>query len=588
MKKIQTEKLDATKLSSWDGFLNYRTQKTKETYFIRIEFSTSQLAGKYFEYLAKILPIVDADYPKRDNNVVILSNDQFYCFQISWMHVKGELHTDFLGDQYLLKTLRADRFDFSHSFKSGLIPAENGKRYHNLRPKQRGDYTISPQGEMSSRLEKKPSHSVEEKKEYSQIQSCTYIDAQLLVDAFGFSKVREGKLYGLLTHKNDALFSRLLVRDCGTVARPFDFNNREEAVASPKVFYSLGKFGLFVEQNAQLRNKEGGTNEILARLRFNPYRTLVVICADSLESRLLAYHFAQELQQEFRGYAQRNYLQVNTQYKIPILFYLPVNMLGWRPKLLFYTDKMRISDCAQCCKIDKNPESRHQKIIAKDFEFLLGLPKITTDIFLDRTRKGNLLALEMLTNGYARILFRLLRPLQNPSDNTFCNELFDQLLRRGLIKNNDFIIGDLIMIEEFVLAEKIIGATKSDKEKLVYREYNEKEDTYILRSLEDYLLLKGNPRQIAFMGLERMLRKAVEQKRWVAIRLCVKELSSINQSILDELLSAARQQEKYAEADFLLKKGAIPTPAIEASEPSIRGDSRKGVAGESGFGMGLK
>lgn len=588
MKKNSLEKIDATKLSSWDGFLNFRAQKTSETYLIRIDFSTPQLASKFFEYLTKILPIIDADYPKRDKVAVILSNDQFYCFQISWMQEKGELHPSFMGDQYLLKTLRADRFDFSHAFKSGLIPGENGKRYHNLRPKERGDYTISPQGEMSSRLEKKPSHSVEEKKEYSQIQSCTYIDAQLLVDAFGFSKVREGKLYGLLTHKNDALLSRLLVRDCGTVARPFDFNNREEATASPKVFYSRGKFGLFVEQNAQLRNKEGGTNEVLARLRFNPYRTLVVICSDSLESRLLAYQFAQELLQEFSEYAQKNHLKVNPDYKVPIIFYLPGNLFGRRPKLSFYTQKMRVVDCAQCCKIHKNPDSRHQKIIAKDYEFLLGLPKITTDIFLDRTRKGNLLALEMLTNGYARILFRLLRPLQNSADNIFCNELFHQLLRRGLIKNNDFIIGDLIMIEEFVLAEKIIAATQSDKEKLVYREYNEKEDAYILRSLEEYLLLKGNPRQIEFMGLERMLRKAIEHKRWVAIRLCVKELSSISQSLLGELLSAARRQEKHAEVDFLLKREANRTPAIEAFESSIPGDTADDVVDEAGFGFGIK
>ncbi len=373
MQKKSSEKIDAREFTSWDKFLNFRTQQTNETYFIRIVFPTPQSANNFFQHLEKTLPIIGAEYPKRERNAVILSNDQFYCFQISWMQEKGELHSTFLSDQYLLKTLRADRFDFSLSCKSGLIPGSNGKRYHILRPKERTDYTLSPQGEITTRLEKKPSHTVEEKMDYSQIQSCTYIDAQLLVDAFGFSKVREGKLYGILTHKNDALFSRLLVRDYGTVARPFDFNNREEAVASPKVFYPRGKFGLFVEQNSQLRNKEGGTNEILARLRFNPYRTIVVICSDTLESRLLAYHFAQELLQEFREYAQRNHLKVNPNFKIPIIFYLPVNFFGWRPKLSFYTPKMRLSDCAQCSKIDKSIDSRHQKITAKDYEFLLGL-----------------------------------------------------------------------------------------------------------------------------------------------------------------------------------------------------------------------
>ncbi len=559
MKKERYEKIEAEKFKSWDEFLTFHSQNTKETYLIKIGFNTVQLSLGFIQFLNKALPFIGDQFPVQDGKTVILTNDQFYFFQLSWLQRKGELNPVFLGGQYLLKTLRADRYDFSQSFKLGLIPGNNGKRYHNLRPIGRRDYTVTPRGEVANRLEKKPEYTQEEKKEYSQIQACTYIDARLLVDAFGFEKAREEKLYGLLTHINDALFSRLMLRDCGTVVRPFDFSNREEAVSKPSVFYTRSQFRLFVEKNAELRQKEKGANEVLARLRFNPFRTLVVICSDTLESRLMADHFAKELLQEFREFARRNQLQINPDFRIPIIFYLPHNLLGSRPKLSYYTPEMRAKDCAQCVVIEKNIRTRNEKFNSQHYEFLLGLHKITPETFLDRTQKGKLLALEMLTNGYARMLFRLLRPVDNPEDDTVCEGLFSQLLKRDLIKKNDFVIGDLIMVEEFGLAQKIIELTGSEKASLCFREYDEKLKACIAKPLEDYCLLKGNPRQIAFMGLETMLRKAAQQDRWGAIRLCVKEFPSISKSLLGELLFAACQQIKHAEAYFLLQKGADTT-----------------------------
>lgn len=562
MQKEYYERLDATGIKSWDEFLHFRSQTSKETYFIAVEFSNQKSAEKYFRYLKGILPIIDERHPKVEGCTVTLSNNEFYFFQISWMQENGELHPGFLGDQYLLKTLRADQYDFSLAFKWGLIIGENGKRYHNLRPVQRRDFTLSPRREVTSRLEKKPDHTMEEKLGYSQIQSCTYIDAELLVDPFGFSKGRKEKLYGLLTHINDALISRSLLNDCGTMARPFDFANRESAIAERNPSYPRDKFGLFVEHNLQMRRKAKGTNEVLARLRFDPYRTLVVIVADTLESRCLAYQFAEELLLEFRKYAQRCGIKLNPNYKIPIIFYRPLNWLGNRPELLFYSLAMRKKDCEECCKIQKDTGLRNDKFQNKDYEYLLGLPKITDDILLGQTKKGNLLALEILRNGYVRMLFRLLRPVVNHNDNTLCNTLFDQLLRRGKINKNDFIIGDLILIEEFSLAAKIIVDTQSDKGELKFREYDESRDVYVVKSLEDYLLLKGNPRHIEFMGLEKMLRKAVEQKKWVTIRLCVKEFPAISKAFLGELLVGACLQQNPAEVDFLLKKGADVTVVV--------------------------
>lgn len=565
MKKEGHAKIDAKKFKSWDEFLKIRCRNTKKSFDIVTEFNDVQSSKKFFEYLKVSLPIITSQLPKIDGSTVVLASHQFYFFQISWMKDKGVFQPEFLGDQYLLKTLRADRYDFSSSFISGIIPGKDGSRYYKLRTNERGEFTLSPEGSVTARLDKKPANTTEEKKGFSQIQSCTYIDDRLLVDAFGFSKAREGKLYGVLTHKNDALFSRLMVTDCGTVVRPFDFASREEADASSVAFFPRSKFRLFVKKNTEILSATAKkwTNEVLARLRFNPYRTLMVVCSDTLEARMLAYHSAQEMLQAFKEYAYRNHLKINPNYRIPIIFYLPANSFGYRPGLTFYSEDMRVRDCAECVRIYQNRKEGDLRLFNNDYEFLLGLPKIPEELFLRQTKKGNLFALEMLMRGYARMLFRLLRSVNNPSDNTVVEEIFEGLLGRGLIKENDFIIGDLVMIEEFDLAEKIIERTSSDKLKLYFREYNEAQNVFDAYPLDDYLLLKGNPKQIQFMGLERMLKKAAELKKWGAIRLCVKEFPSINKILLGELLFVACQQKKYAEVAFLLQRGADTTVQVD-------------------------
>ncbi len=548
-----------------------------------LEFEQCRDAEHCFQHVQKILPFTALEYPQLELNTVVLTHEQFYCLQIQLMQEKGELQWEFLTDQYLMKTLRADQYDFTGSFKRGLIPGKEGRRFNNLRPSERGTYVITSEGEVVARVDKKPQYSPEQKKEHSQIQSNTFLDEKLLAEAFGFSKERNCKLYGLLTHLNDALISRLLIRDSGTVNRPFDFNDLQNAEHSAMFeketgkahFYSPSKFKEFKQHNLLVRSSDQGTNEVLARIRFNPYRSLIVICSDTFETRLLADYFARELMQEFRVYAESLGLSINPDFRIPIVYYLPTvsylpyNILSYRPRLRFYTDKMRETDKKECLRLYNNPSLRAQKFRDHDYEFLLGLPQITSKILLDEaTPSGKPLVLEMIFNCRTRVMSRLLRLVDNPSDNSVVDAVFDDLLRRNKIKKDDPIIANLISVEELDLAKKLIDHTKTDALKLSFTCDCSSKCHFM--PMDRHLKYYGNPRQIALLGLKSIVDDFELLYSWTIKKLCLKEFPSEYKEFSGKLLYKAcnnKTYKKHAEIKFLLEQYADRTFAIEGFTP---------------------
>ncbi len=567
--------------ASVDECLEIPPEQSVSPCLFEVEFTQPQEADEFYKKLQKCLPLTGLEYPQLINTTVILTNEQFYCLQINLMQEKGELQWGFLSDQYLMKTLRADHYDFTHQFKLGLIPGKKGRRYNNLRPNERRKYVITSEGDIVERIEKKPQFTPDQKKEYSQIQSNTFLDEKLLAEAFGFFKARNHKLYGLLTHVNDALISRLLIKDSGTYCRPFEFNDplyaenaKKNNTTYPSRFYPPSKFEEFKQHNLAVRGSDKGTNEVLARLRFNPYRSLIVICSDTLETRLLAEYFSRELLEEYRLYAKANGLSFNPEFRIPIVYYLPTtsylpgNLLSYRPSLRFYTDKIRAADKISAQRIYNSPRFRSQKFKNNDYEFLLGLPTITPQILLDEsTPSGKPLALEMISNGCTRMLSRLLRPVDNSSDNSLINAVFDDLLRRKMIIKNDPIIGNLVLVEEFDLAKKLIDRTTSDKEKLPIR-YSNTFGSY--SSLLTYLQFHGNPRQLEFIGLRDLVDQNATIYTWTIRKICVKEYPSDCRAFLGKLLydaAGCKEKKSPAEIKFLLKQGADKTFKVDGYTP---------------------
>ncbi len=523
------------------------------------QFTDEQTALSFFNLIKERLPLLNSEYPKIDQQDVHLTKEESLFFLRLVMCESGQLNTSYLDDS-LLKTLRADEFDFSYQFIMGIIPGEkNERRLQNLRPNQRKPITISPNGTITSRSNKKAMYSAKEKEGFSQIQSNTLLDPNALSSAFGFSRgLRNSKLYGIITHTEDALFNRLLTDDSGTVVRIFDFDSEKTAETSltrlKDRVYSPSQIKEFRKANHQARQNNSRTNEVLTRIRFNPYRSVVCICADTLEARLLAYDFAHEILDHYRLYAQNIGLTLNPNFKVPIIFYVANENYTSRNRhtIKLYTEDMRRKDEAEAIIIFNDPISRVEHYKRNDFEFLLGLPEITPEILLDECL-GKPLAYIMLENGYTRMLMRLLRnksQAENTQESSRKSSLretvFKALInhRPYLFKQYDPIISRLVLAEQFDLAGRLITETGSKKESLVINA-----DGYYL--LKDYVLSKGTPRQVEFFDLEKMILEAARRSLWVTVKLCLKEFPNIGLETLKQLSLTIEENRDICTSAFL-------------------------------------
>ncbi len=556
----------AEKLTAFNG--SFTIENPSADNLVKLTFKDQQTASAFFDVVVQMMPFINTEYPKIVDKLILLTQEQYFFYQRCAIAETGKLTSAYLGDSFL-KTLRTDEFDFGHAFILGIIPSEkNTRRHQNLRPKNRKSFTITPEGKIAGRFEKQPTYTTKEKEGFSQNQSCTHIDEKTLSAAFGFGKDRHSKLFGLMTHFNDTLIGRMLINDSGTVSRIFDFSCIETAKSSSSYKnYSNGfifpptQFNSFKNKNLGIRQNKGGTNEVLARLRFNPYRSVVTICTDTLEARLLAQDFAQELLNHFAVYAKSHGMILNPHFKIPIIFYVPKkshenrSLLELRTghELKFYTPTMFQKDRDEATKIYNDEKRRMEHYQNQDYEFLLGLDVITPEILLERINNVPL-ALAMMKNGKVRMLMRFLR---TSTQSSLSDKVFDSLLAEGMIAHNDPIIAKLIIAESFEIAEKIIPATKSVKKELKF------EGTLLI----DHLVSCGNPRHYQYMGLGETLAHAAKKRSWVSITLCLKEYSHLTETFVDvksnndygyALLNALEDQQLKL-AKFFLQAGAKST-----------------------------
>ncbi len=536
-------------------FQHVKNKKPRGTH-ISVFFDSPQNALAFIQYVQHIMPLKSSEYPKLNDKIVTISKEQDHLLNRTSMLRSENLSNEFFQDCYL-KTLRADPFDFTSTFLITLFnTSEPSRALQNLRPKNRKAFLIQPDGNVISRHERKLERSPH-KNGYTQIQSLTLMDDRLLSPAFGHSK-RE-VLYGLITHEDDLIISRLLLDDSGTIRRPFESDDHPSSLDNhlQKKLENRGQFSEqqlveFKKANVERRLHGSSTNEVLARIRFNPFRSFVSICSNNLASRLLAFDFAEELSEQFK---------LNPAFRIPIVFFnkpksnesisfferLDDDLKQYQ--LSLYTVQMRQDDIETCKSIISDPLKRNVHYLKHEFEFLLGLDELTLDIFLEEI-DGIPLAYFMIVTGYARMLIRILRPERlsklKHTDPKLLDTIFDHLLRRGFIPKNDITIAELIRIEEFTLADKLITATNSEKKELKFRSMN----------LVTYLIEKGNPRQLCWMGLNELLILAAQQKHWVTVRLCLKERKNLDKILLDTLLSEAIKQCQLSEALLPLKLGA--------------------------------
>ncbi len=570
------------------------SQEIQDNNLVKLTFNNPQITQAFFDFTQHVFPIIKSEYPQINNNEIILTDDQlFFCRRGAKLKA-GDLPSDFLND-YFLKTLRADKHDFSDKFIKGLIPTPDGtRRLQNLRPKGRLPYTIAGDGSVisrTSRLDANTSH----KDGFTQIQSCTHLDNKALTPAFGFDKERNPKLYGILTHRNDLIISRFLLNDGGTVCRPFDAEATQPGErrasdfrnpANPHLFHP-NECEKFKAENIKARRKKQKTNETLARMRFNIFRGMICICADDFEARLLAYDFSEELLEHYTEYANSKGLQLNPKFKIPIVFYLKmpepahstrfINKLAGNEalhKVFRHTRKMRGEDIKEANTFNAFYCNRKQKYNSNNYEFLLGLETLSAELLLETTENNIPLAAEMMEKGYTRMLLRLIRRTRKqnaPStqgSRTLSEIVFESLAVKGNDIHYDIIIPQLIIAEEFKLADKLLDFSKLKIDNLKYEDIK----------LSEYILVMGNPRHYHYMGLDDMLIKAADQNYWVTIRLCLKEFDNISSATIDLLFSKACKGKyiNFNEPDivFLLKRKKVSKDRIAYEISHAIGESK--------------
>lgn len=552
--------------------LKVNSENTEGLYHITFKEAQGQIALAYVDFLKPILILRNTEYPKIINIDVVLKEEQFFFCQRFVINKNGKIvlrdPKSLLNNDMLLKTLRADTFDFSYQFILGIIPGENGKRrLQNIRPSSRLPYVVTPKGTIEKRLSKQPTHTLEEKAGFSQLQSCTLIDKHLLSPAFGFTKSRNAKLYGLMTDSRDALITRLLTKDSGTVSRIFDHDSHESAQKSfsyvyynnkkDKCFFSRNEIEEFKDKNIDSRKKRESTNELLARLRFNPERSVVAICTDTLESRLLAYDFAQELLEHYADYAKKMGITLNPNFQLPIIFYVEPeggNKKNNRHDIKLYTADMQQKDQEEALAIYIDINRKTEKYKYNDYDFLLGLPAITLQILLEPVTclwsydSKVPLALTMMRNGNVRMLMRLLR-LGKKTQPDIRRELVEFIVNNKLLKQNDRAITCLIIDEQFDIANTFIAATQSNINSLPgdYRCNGSR--------LVDHIQEKGNPRHIKYTGLEQTWLEG-QINNWIPITLFIKEHPELPRIFLGQLLHIACKTTEHNAAKFLLKHGA--------------------------------
>jgi hypothetical protein len=299
-----------------------------------------------------------------------------------------------MGNRYVIKVLGADRkrntVDF---FLDGILP--KGERlYQDIRPPLKKRYTLFAR-RIVKRKSKEPMYLPEIKEGYSPIQSLTLLNAKATTDAYTSSQDKDAPNIGVAITESDILLNRLFTYEGmgDTVSRKVDAQTWEDA---QRIYALLTEnlFGISKEEVAKFKakiNKNTQLNEVLARAKWNPESSKILIFADKFRSRVYAQDLAQRIKE--RLVQQGN---VTDDFQVPILFYLPNDECK---HLAYYTQAMQQKDKEEAKRQYYNRETDGWENDKNDaYEFLLMLAEEDLAKALSQSRSS--LLYQMLDKGY--------------------------------------------------------------------------------------------------------------------------------------------------------------------------------------------
>lgn len=281
-------------------------------------------------------------------------------------------------DDYLIKTIRADAFDFFREFvlQCTLSPLQQQKSA--LRKRAKKPYTVTGEG-VYERASKSPQYTPEQKSSFSKATSTSFVTPTIHVPPFGHNRARKDKLLGMIFSLNHVLLTkRLFIYDGGTVDRPYD----HETEASASNYFSKKAKGdtpvLFADMDPfkdalAAQHNRGKYNEVLARVRWSTDGdTGLFIATNNLASRLLAQDRARLLLARLKQQALELGTELDNTYRIPIYFYAPNEPFH----LSLYDEEAQHRDIDEANAIFQDRERRQTMEDNGDFEFLLFIPNL--------------------------------------------------------------------------------------------------------------------------------------------------------------------------------------------------------------------
>jgi len=312
---------------------------------------------------------------------------------------------NFPQERFFIKSLRSDNGCYIIEFVAGIIPPN---RRSPLRIGKKRRYTVTGKGvftrngkdEVNNIEQKKPQYTKEQKSGYSNFQSTTMGTVDFFPKVFGFKKNRD--IIGVILHPDNVLLSnRLLIYDTGTVKRPYDFDDLDEAkgYAYDKINDSLFAADAVDDFEQAIKREGRSYNEALVRIKGTADENLrVFINTDNLNARLTAQEYARIIKNRLHQSGL-----CNEDYQVPIIYYTPDE-----PTLNFksYTQAEQQLDYLQARAIVKNKDKFEQWINYEDYGILFAVTpdEISSD-------ENQYIFHELIYNGYIQVFTYLLEKL---------------------------------------------------------------------------------------------------------------------------------------------------------------------------------
>ncbi len=449
--------------------------------------------------------------------------------------------TENIGNQYVVKVIRASTNNTSDFLLDGLFPDENDPHYQDIRPALRKKFIFNENGTFK-RKDKKPMYSEEEKQGFSQIQSLTFINQTATTEVVDFYPDKDFPKVGVMIHMKDTLPKCFLVNDGvgGTVNRPFEANNLEEATKQREKYISNTKINYFgisrKEQFIDEISKINKVNEDMARARWDYKDSKVNIYLDNFRSRIYVQHFAEKIRQCLEKSLEKTKDALPEDYQVPILFYLPKDEIR---HLAYYTEELQQIDKIEAKRQYHTQSVRSANYNNKCYEFLLALDEGDVYRALIENVEGYPLLITMIEQGYLSIATDLFFKCTDQHK----KEIIEHLRKAKCVKS-----------------DHVLPAVKGGYIKLAQElmcGWRPKDDSFWLPCFER----EANPKVVKLIGYESTLKMLAKGGKWERIHRIIEKIGTLEQhdqckGFYGKLLHDAIAEKQKPVVSLLLRKGA--------------------------------